>query len=76
VLGDSFQGPSDAPPLASSPPTHRQSSDISIDNAIGRAILKHKLSDFSLLSDEERRMLVWNLKNIEVSNLSKKGLLG
>ena len=40
---------------------------MSIDNAIGRAILKHKLSEFSILSDEERRMLVWNLKNIEVS---------
>ena len=66
VLGESFQGPSDADPLASCPPSHRQSSDISVDNAIGRAILKHQLSNFAFLSEEERRMLIWNLKNIEV----------
>jgi lysine-specific histone demethylase 1 len=64
VLGDSCLGRSDhAPP--SSPPSHRRSSDVSVDNAIGKAILKHKLSEFTLLTDEERCMLTWNLKNVE-----------
>jgi hypothetical protein len=63
--------PEDAPP-------HRQSSDMSVDHAIGNAIAKHKLSEFSRLSEEERRMLFWNLKNVEyalganVSDLSMK----
>jgi len=59
-------------------PLHRQSSDMSVDRAIGNAIAHHKLSEFSRLSEDERRMLVWNLKNVEyalganISDLSMK----
>lgn len=74
VLGDSVHGPTDAAALSSSPPPHRQSSDISVDIAIGRAILKHRVSEFALLSDEERRMLIWNSKNVEVRTFRSQGL--
>jgi monoamine oxidase len=46
-------------------PEHRLSSDRSIDVEIGKAILNHKLGNFSKLSSEEHRMLMWNTKNIE-----------
>jgi hypothetical protein len=65
-------------PLRTAPASHRRSSDISVDQAIGRAIEKHKSAEFALLSDEERRMLFWNLKNVEyalganVADLSMK----
>lgn len=36
-----------------------------MDSAVGKAIQEHKLSEFALLSDEERNMLVWNTKNVE-----------
>lgn len=64
MLSESFQGTSDrASP--SVPPSHRRSCDVSVDNAVGKSILKHKLTEFALLTDEERRMLTWNLKNVE-----------
>jgi Flavin containing amine oxidoreductase len=65
VLGGSFQGRSGRAPPPSAPPLHRRSSDVSVDNAVGKAILNHKLSEFALLSDEERCMLTWNMKNVE-----------
>lgn len=65
-------------PVPEDAPLHRQSSDMSVDHAIGNAIARHKLSEFSRLSEEERRMLFWNLKNVEyalganVADLSMK----
>lgn len=59
-------------------PSHRLSSDRSIDVELGKAILNHKLGNFSKLSSEEHQMLLWNTKNIEyalganVSDLSMK----
>ncbi|GKY98191.1 hypothetical protein MPSEU_000776900 [Mayamaea pseudoterrestris] len=46
-------------------PFHRQSSDVSVDHAIGRAIAERLLQEFQSLSPEERRMLFWNMKNVE-----------
>jgi lysine-specific histone demethylase 1 len=65
VLGDSAAQTSDRMPIRSKPPPHRQSTDISLDAAIAEAILKNQFSEFALLSPEERRVLAWNLKNIE-----------
>jgi Flavin containing amine oxidoreductase/PHD-like zinc-binding domain len=59
-------------------PSHRRSSDISIDHAIGKAISKHKFGEFSKLSKDEHIMLQWNMKNVEyalganISDLSMK----
>jgi monoamine oxidase len=52
-------------PTASEVPRHRQSSDLSIDRAIGKAIAKHKRHDFSRLSKQQHRLLLWNTKNVE-----------
>ena len=46
-------------------PSHRFSSDMSIDNAIGKAIAKHKFREFSKLTKDEHSMLQWNMKNVE-----------
>lgn len=65
------------PPLAA-PPAHRLSSDRSIDVEMGKAILNQKLGKITKLSNDERRMLVWNTKNVEyalganISDLSMK----
>jgi Flavin containing amine oxidoreductase/PHD-like zinc-binding domain len=59
-------------------PSHRHSSDMSIDIAIARAIQTHKFRDFSKLTKDEHVMLEWNMKNVEyalganVSDLSMK----
>ena len=46
-------------------PVHRRSTDRSVDCEIGKAIAKFKFRDFSKLSAEEHRMLLWNSKNVE-----------
>jgi monoamine oxidase len=46
-------------------PHHRQSSDVSVDHAIGRAVAEKLFDEFQSLSPEERRMLFWNMKNVE-----------
>ena len=57
---------------------HRDSSDTSVDEAIGKIVANGRLTEFASLSEEERGMLYWNLKNIEyalganVSDLSMK----
>jgi monoamine oxidase len=59
-------------------PTHRRSSDRSIDFEIGKAISQYKFRKFSKLSADEHRMLLWNTKNVEyalganISDLSMK----
>jgi lysine-specific histone demethylase 1 len=64
--------------IAVSTPAHRQSNDRSVDIAIGKVIAKHKFREFSKLSTEEHRMLLWNSKNVEyalgsnLDNLSMK----
>ncbi|VEU39071.1 unnamed protein product [Pseudo-nitzschia multistriata] len=50
---------------ASKTPGHRRSDDRSVDCEIGRVIARHKLREFSKLSAEEHRMLLWNSKNVE-----------
>lgn len=55
----------DGCPPTSISPLHRQSDDVSVDSALGKASFKHRLSEFALLSDEERNMLTWNTKNVE-----------
>lgn len=52
------------PPRAGAP-EHRLSSDRSIDVEMGKVILNHKLGNFSKLTAEEHRMLLWNTKNVE-----------
>ena len=65
------------PPKISAP-SHRHSSDRSIDVEMGKALLKHKLKQMSKLSVDEHRMLLWNTKNVEyalganISDLSMK----
>lgn len=46
-------------------PPHRLSSDTSVDQAIGRVIAGTRFAEFAALSEEERRMLFWNMKNVE-----------
>jgi len=59
-------------------PSHRHSSDRSIDVEMGKALLKHKLRYMSKRSTDEHRMLLWNTKNVEyalganISDLSMK----
>ena len=76
--------PSAGPPtdyiasMSVSTPAHRRSNDRSVDCEIGKAIAKHKLREFSKLTTEEHRMLLWNSKNVEyalgsnLDNLSMK----
>jgi Flavin containing amine oxidoreductase len=65
------------PPLVDAP-SHRRSSDRSIDVEMGKVVLKHKLRNVSKLSADEHRMLLWNTKNVEyalganISDLSMK----
>ncbi len=76
--GHSNQNGKKIEPRRSRAPTHRMSSDRSIDIELGKAILKHKLGNFSKLSSEDHQMLLWNTKNIEyalganISDLSMK----
>ncbi|KAL7579555.1 hypothetical protein ACA910_007926 [Epithemia clementina (nom. ined.)] len=57
---------------------HRDSSDTSVDEAMGKVIASGRLDDMAALSEDERRMLFWNTKNIEyalganISDLSMK----
>lgn len=59
-------------------PSHRYSSDVSMDHAIGNAVAKHKFKEFAKLSKDEHLMLQWNMKNVEyalganISDLSMK----
>lgn len=65
-------------PIATDVPPHRKSNDVSVDQAVGNAIANQKFDEFNKLCEEERRMLVWNLKNVEyalganLSSLSMK----
>ena len=65
-------------PVPTDVPSHRRSSDISVDCAVGNAIAKQERSVFETLSEQGRRMLFWNLKNVEyalganISDLSMK----
>lgn len=65
-------------PQAYATPVHRLSNDVSVDRALGSAIAKQQRRDFESLSDVERRMLYWNVKNVEyalganISDLSMK----
>ncbi|KAL3915727.1 MAG: hypothetical protein SGILL_005510, partial [Bacillariaceae sp.] len=52
-------------PIVSGPPSHRRSNDCSMDNEIGKAIGEYHLQDFAKLTEEEHRMLLWYIKNIE-----------
>lgn len=67
-----------ASPLATDVPGHRRSHDVSVDRAVGCAIAKQERVKFEKLSEEERRMLFWNMKNVEyalganMSDLSMK----
>lgn len=64
--------------MSVSTPAHRQSNDRSVDFEIGKVISKHKFREFSNLTAEEHRMLLWNSKNVEyalgsnLDNLSMK----
>lgn len=57
---------------------HRQSSDVSIDHAVGKAVVQHKQREFRKYQTEEHSLLLWNTKNLEyalganVSDLSMK----
>ena len=57
---------------------HRETSDISVDEAVGKVIAKGRLDEVASLSEDEHRMLLWNIKNIEyalganISDLSMK----
>ncbi len=52
-------------PSLVTPPSHRWSNDRSIDCAIGNAIANHRFREFSKLTKNEHRMLLWNTKNLE-----------
>ena len=64
--------------LSTDAPPHRRSSDISIDNAIGKTIGKHNHREFERFGEEQHALLLWNIKNIEyalganISDLSMK----
>jgi lysine-specific histone demethylase 1 len=51
-------------PLVPVPP-HRESTDISLDWSIGRALVQKKLRAFEKLSVEGRSLLLWHVKNLE-----------
>lgn len=57
---------------------HRRSTDLSVDRAVGKVVASQLFQEFLQLSDDERRMLLWNLKNVEyalganLSDLSMK----
>lgn len=64
--------------LATDAPSHRSSSDVSIDHAIGRVIAKNNQKKFVKLSEIEQNLLRWNVLNINyalganISDLSMK----
>lgn len=74
----SAQHPSSATPPLVDVGDHRKSSDLSVDRAVGSVIANQLFDDFQNLSGDERRMLLWNLKNVEyalganLSDLSMK----
>lgn len=76
VLGSG--GTRGASPIATDVRRHRRSEDVSVDQAVGNAISSQEFAEFERLSEEERRMLFWNLKNVEyalganMSDLSMK----
>jgi hypothetical protein len=78
MLEESSPSGNEMDPVATETKAHRQSADMSVDCSVGRAISKHLLSEFARLSDVGRRMLLWNLKNVEyalganVSDLSMR----
>lgn len=45
-------------------PSHRHSSDVSIDHAVGKAVAKHK-HEFEKFGEQEHSLLLWNAKNVE-----------
>jgi monoamine oxidase len=45
-------------------PSHRHSSDVSIDHAVGKAVAKHK-HEFVRFGEQEHSLLLWNTKNVE-----------
>jgi Flavin containing amine oxidoreductase len=57
---------------------HRRSTDLSVDRAVGNVIASQLFEEFQKLTVDERRMLLWNLKNVEyalganMSDLSMK----
>jgi len=65
VLGKRDKGRYVREPLATDVGSYRKSSDVSVDRAIGNAIAKEKRAQFERLSEEERRMLFWYMKNTE-----------
>ena len=75
-IADNSASQIDLPKISA--PSHRLSSDRSIDVEMGKALLKHKLRHVSKLSVDEHRMLLWNTKNVEyalganISDLSMK----
>jgi monoamine oxidase len=52
-------------PVAIGPPPHRRSNDRSLDCEIGKAIAKYRLREFAKLTEDEHRILLWNIKNVE-----------
>lgn len=46
-------------------PSHRHSSDVSIDHAVGKAVAKHNHREFRKFGEEEHSLLLWNTKNVE-----------
>jgi hypothetical protein len=59
-------------------PSHRHSSDVSIDHAVGMAVAKHNHRVFRKFGEQEHSLLLWNTKNVEyalganLSDLSMK----
>jgi monoamine oxidase len=52
-------------PVSMGPPPHRRSNDRSLDCEIGKAIAKYRLREFAKLTEDEHRILLWNIKNVE-----------
>ena len=52
-------------PIREPPAAHRVSGDTSVDQAIGKVIRDLKTTQMASMHDQERRMLLWNLKNVE-----------
>jgi len=44
---------------------HRDSADTSVDEAIGKVVSTEQMKEIAAISEEERRMLKWNVKNVE-----------
>ena len=67
ILRPPSEGADDWPtePVRETPAPHRVSSDISVDQAIGKVIRDIRTSQMANMHDQEKRMLRWNLKNVE-----------